>query len=88
MENKIIQDLLRDNINKYPEPVFCIVPEDADQISGILSTANPLLDDNTLYEHMNQMSELGTFQMSLGSTNVSRSKYSIDDVSVQMDLST
>ena len=50
-----------------------------DEVASVLHTVNPLLNDETLYERLSNRKELSEFQIAIGSTNASASKYIVPD---------
>jgi hypothetical protein len=66
-----------------PHPCYQPVPREADQITSVLASVSPLLNDQTLYDRMAERASLGKFQVSIGSTNVTDSEYLVDDDATQ-----
>jgi hypothetical protein len=48
-------------------------------VSSVLAGISPTLNDQTLYEKMAEQANLGKFQASIGSTNVTNNQYLFDD---------
>ena len=65
---------------EVPHPCYEHVPQEADQISSILASVSPVLNDQTLYSRMAERANLGRFQASIGSTNATDSAYLVDTV--------
>ena len=87
VETQAIKKLLEDNKEDYPKPVYTRVPEKIDQITNVLSSIDPLLDDKTLHDRLNNRCELGKFQMAVESTNASDQQYLFEDASSESDTS-
>lgn len=64
------------------------VPGAASEISSVLAGVSPLLDDAALYKRLAARSDLGKFQASIGSTDVTSSPYVWDDDDATTDPST
>jgi K+-transporting ATPase c subunit len=62
-----------------PQPCYHRIPREADQVARILGEVSPILDDQYFYHSLVERAELGKFQASIGSTNVSDSNYLVDD---------
>eukprot|EP00957_Ditylum_brightwellii_P033192 2515098-Ditylum_brightwellii.AAC.1 len=60
-------------------PMFEKVPNECSEVAGVLDGITPILDDNKLYHRMKTSAEIGHFQSSIGSTNVTNSKYLVSD---------
>ena len=60
---------------------FPRVPKYCDQISSVLNSINPLLNDDMLYSRMEQRADLGTFGMEVGSTSAHIGDYILDPTS-------
>jgi hypothetical protein len=76
-------DLLMETMNEelqHPHPCYEPVPQEADQISSILASVSPILNDQTLYSRMAERANLGRFQASIGSTNATDSAYLVETV--------
>jgi hypothetical protein len=65
---------------KRPHPYYEQVPREADQISSILASVSPILNNQTLYSRMAERANLGRFQASIGATNVTDSEYLVETV--------
>ena len=87
VEKQAIEKLLEDNKEDYPKPVYTRVPEEIDQIVNVLSSIDPLLDENTLYDRLSNKCKLGKFQMAIGSTNTSDLQYLFEDAPSEEDTS-
>ena len=62
-----------------------LVPRSTDQIASVLSSVNPLLTDESLFERLYSSNKLSQFQMSIGSTNAYEIKYVIHDNNIIND---
>jgi hypothetical protein len=60
-------------------PCWKPIPKAGDQVSSVLAGISPILDDQTLYERMQARSNLGKFQVSIGSTNATKSEFLVED---------
>jgi hypothetical protein len=84
-------DLVMETMNEewqHAHPCYEHVPQEADQISSILASVSPILNDQTLYSRMAERANLGKFQASIGSTNVTDNEYlveTVDDDDTQED---
>jgi hypothetical protein len=65
---------------EQPQAWYEHVPQEADQVSSILVSVLPILNDQTLYSRMAERANLGKFQASIGSTNVTDSEYLVETV--------
>jgi hypothetical protein len=65
---------------EQPHPCYEHVPREADQVSSILASVSPILNDQTLYSRMAERANLGKFQASIGSTNVTNNEYLVETV--------
>ena len=45
------------------------IPRSADQVSSVLASVDPLLNDTTMYEKMEERAKLLHYMISIGSTN-------------------
>jgi hypothetical protein len=70
------------------KPCFHIIPRAADEISSVLGTVSPLLDDIALYKRLSARLELGNFQASIGSTNSTGKEYLVETVQDDDSLAT
>eukprot|EP00957_Ditylum_brightwellii_P204924 15341409-Ditylum_brightwellii.AAC.1 len=59
--------------------MFEKVPNECNEVASVLDGMTPVLDDNKLYHWMKTHAEIGRFQSSIGSTNVTNSKYLVSD---------
>jgi hypothetical protein len=60
-------------------PQYQPIPRAADEISSILASVSPVLDDTNLYARLSARSELGKFKASIGSTDAPSSAYLMED---------
>jgi hypothetical protein len=51
----------------------------ANEVSSILASVSPILDEQVLYGRLTARADLGKFKASIGSTDVSEGEYLIDD---------
>ena len=58
-----------------PKPKFTEIPRAADQVSSVLASLSSTLVDQDLYDRLQARADLGRFQASIGSTNVSNDDY-------------
>jgi hypothetical protein len=70
----VMESTVEDDIER-PHPCYQHVPQEADQVSSILASISPILNDQTLYDRMAERANLGKFQASIGSTNVTNNEY-------------
>ena len=49
-------------------PIYNNIPEEADEISSTLANISPLLNDNQLYDALDNACQLGKFKISIGAT--------------------
>jgi hypothetical protein len=77
-----------DDKREILKPCFHIIPRAADEISSVLGTVSPLLDDIALYERLSARLELGNFQASIGSTNATGKEYLVETVEDDDSLAT
>jgi hypothetical protein len=68
-----------DEDSEKPHPCYEHVPRAADQVSIILASVSTILNEQNLYERMTERANLGKFQASIGSTNVTDSEYLADE---------
>jgi hypothetical protein len=61
------------------KPRYDTVPRAADEISSVLVSVSPILDDMTLYQRLSARSELGKFQATIGSTDAPGNEYIKED---------
>ena len=54
----------------YPE-----IPKACDQVASVLAEIDPNLNDRVLYQRLEARAHLGDYQMSIGSTNATKSEY-------------
>eukprot|EP00957_Ditylum_brightwellii_P107654 8212917-Ditylum_brightwellii.AAC.1 len=69
--------------------MFEKVPNECNEVESVLDGITPVLDNNELYHRMKTRAEVGRFQSSIGSTNVTNSKFLVsDDDAVETHTST
>ncbi len=82
-EAKAIDTCLETSGAAYDEeahPCWEPIPRAADEISSVLASVSPTLDDQTLYRRLTERADLGRFESSIGSTNASRGEYLVETV--------
>ena len=82
VESTKIDELLQRSDKDSEEivhPCWKPIPRAGDQVSSVLAGISPILDDQTLYERMQARSNLGKFQVSIGSTNATKSEFLVED---------
>ena len=62
-----------------PRPVFTHSPRKVDQVSIVLPSISPTLDDGLLYDSLLNRAEMGKFQSSVGSTNGTTRQFLVDN---------
>ncbi len=88
-EAKAIDTVLESNSVTYDEeahPCWQPIPRAADQVSSILASVSPTLDDQTLYGCLSARTALGKFKASIGSTDALGGEHLIDDDSATQPL--
>ena len=81
IETRTIDHVL-DDFNILEEqvaPCYQPIPHAADEISSVLASILPLLDDMALYERLSARSEMGKFKASIGSTDAPSKEYTVGD---------
>ena len=61
------------------KPFFDIVPPEADEIASVLVDINFCLDDNILYNRLNDRTNLSKYQISVSFTTTTCGQYILDD---------
>jgi hypothetical protein len=83
VESKTIDSVLTRSdatAEEMVHPCWKPIPQAANEVSSVLTSMSPLLDDQVLYERLLARSDLGKFQASIGSTNVMvEGEYLVDD---------
>eukprot|EP00957_Ditylum_brightwellii_P186222 14176913-Ditylum_brightwellii.AAC.1 len=59
--------------------MFEKVPNEFNEVASVLDGVTPILDDNKLYHWLKTRADIGRFQSSIGSMNVTNSKYLVSD---------
>ena len=54
--------------NYKPGTFYFLIPKQADKVVSILASVDPLFNDQTLYQRMINLADLGKYQMEIGST--------------------
>ena len=90
-EARTIDTVLEGNVASHDEnaahPCWQPIPRAADEVSSILASVSPILDDQVLYEHLAVRADLRKFKASIGSTDVSGGEYlAEDDLDTEMHL--
>ena len=62
-----------------PRPVFTPSPLEVDQVSTVLASISPTLDHALIYDSLKDISKIGKFKSSIGSTNSTTSQFLVDD---------
>ena len=62
-----------------PTPVFTPPPRKVDQVSILLASISPTLDDALLYESLWDRAEIGKFKSSIESSNGTTSQFLVYD---------
>jgi hypothetical protein len=90
IESNVIDNLLQrsDDENEKVQPCWQPIPKPADEVSSVLAGISPLLNDEALYERLQARSELGKFQVSIGSTYASGKEFLVEDDDSTTDGST
>ena len=82
-EARAIDNVLDKNGITHDEkihPIWIPIPRAADEISSILASISPTLDDQVLYGRMNERADLGKFKISIGSTDALGGEYLVETV--------
>jgi hypothetical protein len=66
-------------VSDHPCQPYKAILRQAGEIFSVLASVNPILNDQVLYDRMNQQAELGRFKASIGSTNATKQEYLMDD---------
>jgi hypothetical protein len=82
-EARTIDIVLEGNVASHDEnaahPCWQPIPRAADEVSSILASVSPILDNQVLYGRLAARANLGNFQVSIRSTNVSGGEYLTKD---------
>jgi hypothetical protein len=83
IEYSMIDNLLKRSVADLGEepvyPRWRPIPQKVDEVSSVMAGVSPLLDNKALYERLQARSDLGKFQVSIGSTHALGSQYLVDD---------
>ena len=83
VEARTIDTVLEGNVTSHDEnaahPYWQPIFRAADEVSSILASVSPILDDQVLYRRLAARADLGKFKALIGSTDVSGGKYLIDN---------
>ena len=60
--------------------MFDMVPSEIDVVASVLADINPTYDDNTLHARFSDRTNLGKYQMSVGSTTATCGQHVLDDI--------
>ena len=60
-------------------PCWQSIPRAADEVSSILASVSPILDDQVLYGRLAASADLGKFKVLIGSTDVLGGEYLTED---------
>ena len=63
-----INNLLNQQITDEIKPMFDMVSSEIDEEASVPAVINPTYDDNMLHARLSQRTNLGKYQMSVGST--------------------
>jgi hypothetical protein len=90
-EARTIDTVIEGNVASHDEnaahPCWQPISRAADEVSSILASVSPILDDQVLYEHLAVRADLRKFKASIGSTDVSGGEYlAEDDLDTEMHL--
>ena len=90
-EARTIDTVLERNVASHDKnaahPCWQPIPRAANEVSSILASVSPILDDQVLYEHLAVRADLRKFKASIGSTDVSGGEYlAEDDLDTEMHL--
>ena len=55
------------------------VSNECNEVASVLDGVTPILDDSDMYHRMKTRADIGRFQSSIGSTNVTNQKYLVSD---------
>jgi hypothetical protein len=67
------------------QPLWQPIPRAIDEVSSVLAGVSPILNDEMLYQRMQDRADLGRFQMSIGSTDSTPGRYLVTDVDSDSD---
>ena len=73
--------------NEETHPRWKQIPRAADQVSSVLTSVSPILNDEALFQRLTTRADLGKFKSSIGSTNAMEGAYLIDDESTDDSMS-
>ena len=71
-----------------PRPVFTLSPRKVDQVSTLLTSFSPTLDESLIYYILKYRSEIGNFKPSIGSTDGTNIQFLVEDDTGAMEPST
>ena len=80
VETSAIHSLLKQQTADGTKPLFNMVPSEIDEVASVLVGINPIYDDNTLHNRLDNRTNLSKFQMSIGSTTATCGQHVMDDV--------
>ena len=82
-EARTIDTVIKGNVASHDDnaahPCWQPAPRAADEVSSILASVSPILDNQVLYGRLATRADLGKFNASIGSTNVSGGEYLTED---------
>ena len=67
--------------NEETHPRWKQIPRASDQVSSLLTSVSPTLNDQSFFQRLTTRAYLGKFKPSIGSTNAMKGEYLIDDES-------
>ena len=73
--------------NEETHPRWKQIPRAADQVSSVLTSVSPILNDEALFQRLTTRADLGKFKSSIGSTNAMEGAYLIDETDDSMSES-
>ena len=71
-----------------PRLIFTHSPRELDQVSTVLASISPNLDNALLYDSLQDRAEMGKFKSSIGSTNGMTSQLLVNDDTKETEPST
>ena len=88
VENCAIDSVLQRSNSASEEkvqPCWKHIPRAIDEVSSVLAAVSPILNDETLYQRLQDRADLGRFQMSIGSTDSMPGLYLASDAESDSD---
>jgi len=78
--DELLQGTEEQEDTERPAPMYQHIPKEADQVASVLADVDPLLNDVTLYEKMRGQAVLGTYKISIGSTDATSDEHLVETV--------